>query len=185
MGRPEPILAARSDKGAVSLQATGHCNTGYQVLSRTPAARQKSMCGEDNQNIYQSISCKLEFGRWVRGGVCAGGGRLELHGCTQGKSDEGSKTHMFDTWQIGEFSTERGMMKSFLSLLTFLPLRNFRHTLNKHISATPSAVFQSQACFIDTGLITNMFQSDVQSKQRDLLHPYALDSDKSPQTAKW
>lgn len=37
---------------------------------------------EDNQNIYQSISCKLEFGRRVRGGVVGGGGglgELELH----------------------------------------------------------------------------------------------------------
>lgn len=87
MGRPEPILAARSDGGAVSLQATGHCNTGYQVLCRTAAARQKSMSVEDNQNIYQSISCKLEFGRRVRGGVLAGGGKLELHGRTHDKSN--------------------------------------------------------------------------------------------------
>lgn len=34
---------------------------------------------EDNQNIYQSISCKLEFGRRVRGGAARGGrGELEL-----------------------------------------------------------------------------------------------------------
>lgn len=63
------------------MQATGHCNTGYQVLCRTPAAKQKSMSLEDNQSVYQSISCKLEFGRRVRGGVVVVGvGReLELH----------------------------------------------------------------------------------------------------------
>lgn len=63
------------------MQATGRCNTGYQVLRRTPAAEQKSMSLEDNQNVYQSISCKLEFGRRVRGGVAegVGGGELELH----------------------------------------------------------------------------------------------------------
>lgn len=54
------------------MQATGHCNTGYQVLCRTPAAKQKSMSLEDNQNLYQSISCKLEFGRRVRGGAVWG-----------------------------------------------------------------------------------------------------------------
>lgn len=54
------------------MQATGRCNTGYQVVCRTPAAKQKSMSLEDNQNIYQSISCKLEFGRRVRGGVDVG-----------------------------------------------------------------------------------------------------------------
>lgn len=46
------------------------------------------------------------------------------------------------------------------------------------------ALLKSQACFIDTDLITNVFQSDIQSKQHDLLHPYALDSDKSPQKSK-
>ncbi len=61
------------------MQATGRCNTGYQVLLRTPAAKQKSMSLEDNQNIYQSISCKLEFGRRLRGGAVGGGGELELH----------------------------------------------------------------------------------------------------------
>lgn len=45
------------------MQATVRCNTGYQVPGRTPADKQKSMSLEDNQNIYQSISCKLEFGR--------------------------------------------------------------------------------------------------------------------------
>lgn len=61
------------------MEATGHCNTGYQILLRTPAAKQKSMSLEDNQDIYQSISCKLEFGRRVRGGVPGGGGEPELH----------------------------------------------------------------------------------------------------------
>lgn len=59
------------------MQATGHCNTEYQVLCFTPAAKQKSMSLEDNQNIHQSISCKLEFGRRVRGGEV--GGLKELH----------------------------------------------------------------------------------------------------------
>lgn len=61
------------------MQTTGCCNTGYQVLGCTTAAKQKSMSLEDNQNVYQSISCKLEFGRRVMGGVVGGGeGKLSL-----------------------------------------------------------------------------------------------------------
>lgn len=78
--RGDKSTTAGSDGGGVSLQATGRCNKGYQVLCRTAVAEQKSMSLEDNQNIYQSISCKLEFGRRVRGGaVGGGGGELELH----------------------------------------------------------------------------------------------------------
>ena len=62
------------------MRATGRCDTGYQVLGRTPAAKQKSMSLEDNQNIYQSISCKLEFGRRLKGGEAgrrSGGAQLQ------------------------------------------------------------------------------------------------------------
>lgn len=60
------------------MQATGRCNTEYQVLGHTPAAKQKSMSLEDNQNIYQSISCKLEFGRRLKGGEAWRSGGAEL-----------------------------------------------------------------------------------------------------------
>lgn len=74
--RADRGASPRSDRGAISLQATGRCNTGYQVLLRTPAAKQKSMSLQDNQNIHQSISCKLEF-RLGGAGVLVGWGAEE------------------------------------------------------------------------------------------------------------
>lgn len=59
------------------------------------------MSVEDNQNIYQSISCKLEFGRRVRGGVRAGGGELELHGGAHDMVGDMSKEGRFRTLVFG------------------------------------------------------------------------------------
>lgn len=75
--RPKPVLEQTGREVLAQTEEPSHCErlgaakTGYQVLLRTPAAKQKSMSLQDNQNIHQSISCKLEFG-WGGGGV--GGG---------------------------------------------------------------------------------------------------------------
>lgn len=74
------------------MQATGHCNKGYQVLGRAPTLEQKSMSLEDNQNLRQSISCKLEFGRRVR----AGAEKLEPHNGAHDKWNEAIRG-----WRVG------------------------------------------------------------------------------------
>lgn len=136
--RPEPILeqerreSAGSDRGAVSLRASGRCYTGYQVLLRTPAAGQKSMSLQDNPNIHQSISCKLEFG-WRGGGrACVRGGqKTTAQSCTTWRMTRRRRrfrtrralgSALSDGW--GGFSPESGMTKGLRSHLTFLPLRN-------------------------------------------------------------
>lgn len=84
---------------------------------------------QDNQNIYQSISCKLEFS-WGGGGVWEGRGQLHngaRHGGWHVERGGSGRVTCSAQWWIGWFSSESEMTKGPRSHLTFLPLGNTRN----------------------------------------------------------
>lgn len=86
-GRREPVLEE------AGTEEPSHCRRRATATGGIrSAAKQKSMSLEDNQNLHQSISCKLEFGRRVRGGA----EKLELH---NGADDKWNKA--IQGWCVG------------------------------------------------------------------------------------